>query len=66
MFQYSKYNRIFIGFCFLCIKKSSNVLIHCRDGSSPKLKGKEAICRVGAKNIVKSKRAEGTQKFLGL
>ena len=34
-----------------------------RGGSGPKLKGGGAICRVGAKNIVKSKRAEGAQKF---
>ena len=36
----------------------------CRGGSSPKLKG--AICRVVAKNVVKSKRGEGWQKFLCL
>ena len=27
-FQYSKYNRIFIGFGFLFMKKSLNILIH--------------------------------------
>ena len=31
----------------------------------PKVEG-GAICRVGAKNAVKSRRAEGVQKFLGL
>ena len=41
-------------------------LIGSRGGSSPKLKGGGAICRLGAKNVVKSKRAEGVQKFLGL
>ena len=35
-----------------------------RGRSSPKLGG--TICRVGAKNVVKNKRAEGVQKFLGL
>ena len=33
-------------------------------GSSPKLKEGEAICRMGAKNAGKNKRAEGAQKFL--
>ena len=28
-FQYSKKNRIFIAFCFLCMKKSLNIHIHC-------------------------------------
>ena len=37
-----------------------------RGGSSPELKGGGAICRVGAKNTVKSKRAEGAQNFLRL
>ena len=28
LFQYSKWNRMFIGFCFLCITKSLNVDVH--------------------------------------
>ena len=44
------------------------VLNHPNQGRiQPEVKGGGgAICRVGAKIIVKSKRAEGTQKFLGL
>ena len=47
-------------------KEKNLFIIYCQGRIQPKVEGGGAICRVGARNVVKRKHTNGVQKFWGL